>query len=333
MNRESIVNTMRAIVNTGPGELRWTERPLPQPGPGQVRIRTGACGICATDLHMIAGWQRTGFPAIPGHEWSGIIDAIGDNVPSELLGRRCVGQNVLKDGGEIGFEHPGGYGEYLITEAPNLYLLPDDFPFSLAALIEPLAVAVRGIRRLRIADLRGALVFGDGVIGLLMLLLLRRAGVEKVVVIGGRAGRLALAREFGAAATVNYHRAGDDLVAAIMETEGRSFPNIVEASGSSRAIQAALEIIAPEGHILILGDYEETHANFLWNHLLHREIELIGSNASAGAWSEAVSLAVSGELPLQRLVTQRLPAEHFAEGIELVRSRKDNVVKVVLEWL
>jgi 2-desacetyl-2-hydroxyethyl bacteriochlorophyllide A dehydrogenase len=324
---------MQAIVNTGPGELCWMERPLPQPAPGQVRVRTGACGICATDLHMIAGWQRTSFPAIPGHEWSGVIDATGDGVPADLLGRRCVGENILSDGGEVGFEHPGGYGEYLVTEASNIYLLPDDFPFGLATLIEPLAVAVRGIRRLRATDLQSALVLGDGVIGLLTLLLLRRAGIERVVMVGGRVGRLKLACELGAAATVNYHQADDNLVSAIMRVEEKPFPNVIEASGSPWAAQTALEVTAPEGHIVILGDYGEARSNFRWNHLLHHEIELIGSNASAGAWPEAVRLAVSGELPLQRLVTHQLPAKCFAEGIELVRSRRDDVIKVVLEWL
>ena len=68
---------MKAIVNTAPGQLEFQELPLPEPGAGQVRIRTGACAICATDLVMIAGWDRTGFPAIPGHEWAGTVDAAG----------------------------------------------------------------------------------------------------------------------------------------------------------------------------------------------------------------------------------------------------------------
>lgn len=333
MNKCLIAETMRAIVNTGPGELRLMEMPLPQPGPGQVRIRTGACGICVTDLHMIAGWQRTSFPSIPGHEWSGIIEAVGDGVSVDLLDRRCVGDNVLSDGGEVGFEHPGGYGEYLITEASNIYPLPDDFPFSVATLIEPLAVAVRGIRRLRLTDLRSALVLGDGVIGLLIVLLLRRAGVERIVIVGGRTTRLALACQLGAATAVNYHQVGDNLIPAIMQLEGQPFPNVIEASGSLRAVHATLEVAAPGAHILILGDYGESRSDFYWNHLLHRELELIGSNASAGAWSEAVHLAMNNELPLQRLVTHRLPAERFAEGIELVQSRRDDVIKVVLEWL
>ncbi len=84
---------MNAIVNTAPGRLEWKEWPTPEPGPSQVRVRTVACGICATDLEMIAGWKRTGVPSIPGHEWSGVVEAVGPGVGTEWLGRAVVGDN------------------------------------------------------------------------------------------------------------------------------------------------------------------------------------------------------------------------------------------------
>ena len=142
------MRTMKAIVNTGPGQLAWQDRTMPVPTAGQVRIRTSACGICATDLEMIKGWDRTGFPAIPGHEWSGVVDVVGPGVEASLVGRPCVAENVLADGGEVGFEHAGGYGQFLLTEAHNIRTLPQGFPMQEAALIEPLAVCVRAMRRL-----------------------------------------------------------------------------------------------------------------------------------------------------------------------------------------
>jgi threonine dehydrogenase-like Zn-dependent dehydrogenase len=281
---------------------------------------------------MIAGWGRTGFPAVPGHEWAGTVDAVGTGVDPGLVGCRCVAENVLADGGEVGFEHPGGYAEYLLTEARNAQTLPDNFPLAAAALIEPLAVAVRGMRRLRLDDKRSALVFGDGPIGLLMLMLLHHAGVEEIMVVGGRPQRLALAMELGATQTLNYHQVSGDLPAAIRKTHSQRFPDVIEASGSPVAMQASLDLVAPGGRVLVLGDYAGARADFPWNHLLHQEIELIGSNASAGAWPEAVRLAISGELPLERLISHRLPAAQFAQGIELMRSRRGDVIKVVLEW-
>jgi threonine dehydrogenase-like Zn-dependent dehydrogenase len=336
MKTMKTMETMKAIVNIGPGQLAWQERPLPEPGAGQVRIRTGACAICATDLQMIAGWQRTGFPSIPGHEWSGTVDAVGAGVDPGLAGRRCVAENVLADGGEVGFEHPGGYAAYLLTEARNVQVLPRDFPLTAAALIEPLAVSVRGMRRLRLENKleeeRRALVFGDGPIGLLVLMLLRRAGVEDVLLVGGRPQRLALARERGAGRALNYHEVSGDLAAAVRQAGGGQFSNVVEASGSAAAIQASLDVAARCGRVLMLGDYAGARAGFAWNRLLLQEIELIGSNASAGAWPEAVRIATEGQLPLARLVTHRLPAAQFAAGVELMRSHQADVIKVVLEW-
>ncbi|HUW58151.1 MAG TPA: zinc-binding dehydrogenase [Planctomycetota bacterium] len=323
---------MNAIVNTAPGRLEMQDLPLPEPGEGEVRIRTGACGICATDLVMIDGWTRTGFPSVPGHEWCGTVDAVGPGVDGGLVGRRCVAENVLADGAEVGFEHPGGYGECFITEAGRLQLLPDDFPFAAGVLIEPLAVCVRGIRRLRLEDTTRTLVFGDGPIGLIMVILLRRAGAADVVLVGGRDERLQLAGELGATRTLNYHELDGPLAAGIAETGSGGFPNVIEASGSSAAADAAVVLAAPGGKVLLVGDYGDARADFAWNRVLLGEIELIGTNASAHAWPEAVRLAVEEKLPLDRLVTHRLPASRFAEGLALTRDRTSGAVKVVLEW-
>lgn len=322
---------MKAIVNTSSDRLEWQDWPLPQPGPGQVRIRTGACGICATDLEMIHGWQRTGFPAIPGHEWAGTVDAVAPNFDPKLIGRRCVAENVLADGGEVGFEHPGGYAEYLITEARNVHVLPDEFPFTVAALIEPLAVCVRALNRLRLECQDSALIYGDGAIGLLMLLLLRAEKVRNITLVGGRAERLKLAEQFGATAVLNYHDAGNDMVAAINTLPDAPFPNVIEASGSTAAMQASLAAAAREGKVLVIGDYGDGLADFRWNCLLHKELELIGSNASAGAWAEAVRLAVDGVVPLEKLISKRMLASDGPQAVQLVRNSR-NLIKVVLEW-
>lgn len=327
---------MRAIVNTGPGRLELQEIVTPVPGPRQVRVRTAACGICATDIEMIAGWDRTGFPSIPGHEWAGVIDAVGPGVDSALVGRKCVAENVLSDGGEVGFEHPGGYGEYLITEVDRLHLLSDEFPLSTATLIEPLAVCVRGLRRLETA--RGGnstgpfLVFGDGPVGLLMTSLLARKRENEVFLVGGRPERLTLARELGAAATLDYHQAVDHLPEAILSSFPGAFPAIAEVSGASKALDTALELAAPEGTILVLGDYAEARAGFVWNHLLHREITLVGSNASAGAWPEAVQIALEREIPLDRLITHRFPPEKCPDAVEMIQGSQQGLIKAIIQW-
>jgi threonine dehydrogenase-like Zn-dependent dehydrogenase len=323
---------MKAIMNTAPDQLMWLDYPLPEPGAGQVRIRTAAVGICATDLEMIAGWTRTTPPNIPGHEWAGYVDAVGVGVDPALVGQPCVAENVLADGGEVGFEHPGGYGEYFLTEAGNLHILPNDFPLTTGTLIEPLAVVTRALKRLRLAKGHPVLISGDGPIGLLSLMWLRHAGVEQIMMVGGRNGRLALAISLGAAETFNFIELGDDLLPALQRGVGGFVPCIVEASGSAQGVETALQLLGREGQLLLIGDYRAAKANFPWNRLIHGELAIMGSNASAGAWGEAVRLAVEEHLPLERLISHTFPAANFAEAFALVRSQHDNVVKVILNW-
>ena len=322
---------MKAIVNTGPDRLEMQELPLPRPRKGQVRIRAGAVGICATDLQMIAGWNRTGFPAVPGHEWSGTVDAVGSGGDESLVGRRCVAENVWAGGGEVGFEHPGGYAECFLTEQANVRTIPEDFPFARAAMIEPLAVCVRAWTRLGGRADAPVLVFGDGPIGLLMTMVLAHAGVADTLLVGGREPRLALGRQLGAARTANYHELGEDLAGGLRRELKMRFPTVIEASGSGRAIDAAVELVRPCGKVLVLGDYAAARASFQWNDVLEREITMIGSNASAGAWPQAVDLAVRGALPLDDLITHRLPAAEFHQAIRLARHDR-TAIKVVLEW-
>lgn len=322
---------MKALVCVGPSRLEVREIPCPVPGEGQVRIRTGACGICATDLLMIAGHERAPPGSILGHEWSGVVDAVGPGVDAAWLGRRCVAENVLADGGEVGFEHPGGYAEYFLTEVGKLETLPPDFPFAVATLIEPLAVCLRGLHRLVDLPAGRALVLGDGPIGLLMLALLCGRGCA-VTLVGGRRKRLALADRLGAVACIDYHRFRGDLGEALRPLVKAPVRLVVEASGSAAAAAAALTLVHG-GTLLILGDYGAERARFPWNMILHREITVVGSNASAGAWPEAVRWAVGHRELLEALVTHRYPVWDFEKALRTLQDRDSGAVKVVLQWL
>jgi alcohol dehydrogenase len=323
--------TIRALVNTGPGALELLEVPRPTPGPGEALIRTLAVGICATDLHMIAGWHRTGFPAVPGHEWCGQVAEVGPGIDPSLRGAACVGDNVLTDGGEVGFEHPGGYASHFVTEAANLYRLPAGLDPCAATLAEPLAVCLRGLRKVDPPQ-GAALVVGDGPIGLISLALLRRTPGLRVALLGGRPSRLELARELGAEVALSYRDEPAD-IALRLAGAGFAAPSlVVEASGSATAADLAVATVSLGGCVLVMGDYGSAAASFAWNRLLHGEVRLVGSNTGSGAWTEAAQIVAADELPLEKLVTHRFRTDQYADALALVRDRTQSAVKVVLHW-
>jgi L-iditol 2-dehydrogenase len=323
---------MKAIVNTKKNVLEMLEVSTPEPDPGQVRIRTTAVGICATDLEMIGGWSRTDFGSIPGHEWSGVVDSVGKDVEKLLEEKKCVASNIMSDGGEVGFEHPGGYGQYLITMAENVYVLPDDFPMHTAVLIEPLAVCIRALHKFG-SDLdEPVLIFGDGPIGLILVQLLKLRGITEVILVGGRKERLEMAAEFGAFKTINYHQLEEGLAASLRQAGAKDFESVIECSGSLIAAAASIDLAKVSGKIVLVGDYGSIKGESVWQEMLLKELTLIGSNASADAWPEAVELATSGKLDLEKMISQRLAAQDFQAGIEFMNARRGDVTKVVLEW-
>ena len=153
------------------------------------------------------------------------------------------------------------------------------------------------------------------------------AGVEQVALVGGRPFRLELARELGAAPVMDFR----DLE-AVQRLNQTGCPNIVEASGSEQAMHTAFTLAPQGGHVLVMGDYSAAAAHFAWNDLLHREIELIGSNASAGGWAQAVHLAVEGDLPLERIATHRFPVQRYREAFSLARDGTAPALRILLDW-
>ena len=199
-----------------------------------------------------------------------------------------------------------------------------------AALLEPLAVAVRGMARLR--PFSGpALILGDGPIGLLVLMLLARAGISERGVVGGRDARLHLAQKLGATWTVNYHTARSSLADNILSHATEKVAVIVEATRSADVIPLAVRVAAHGARILLIGSYEGRQTTFTPNDFLHNEFEMIASNASADAWPEAVQLAVKRELPLDQLITHRFPAVEFDSAIQTARDDR-GALRVILQW-
>jgi (R,R)-butanediol dehydrogenase/meso-butanediol dehydrogenase/diacetyl reductase len=217
-----------------------------------------------------------------------------------------VGENVLPGGGEVGFDRPGGFAECFLTLAANLHTLPGDFPPASAALIEPLALGVHGMREMKIQDRTSGLVIGDGTMGLIAAMLLRDITVRRIVLVGGRPWRLDMARRVGAMEVFDYHAGG-------LPAHER-FPTVIEASGSAAGVETAIGAAADGGQVLVIGARTGVRTGDAG-----RGVRVFASRSSENAWTEAVRLAVEGGLFLNAVVSHRLPPAQFQKALDLAR--------------
>jgi len=206
---------MRSAVYRRPGDIGVEERSVPSPGRGEVLVEVAYCGICGSDLHMmIEGWGKPG--AVGGHEYTGIVAAVGEGVTTWSPGDAVVGGASPRCGecrrcregqpsqcerrsAPVDTNTGGGFAGYVINDARSLLRLPEGMSPRVAALAEPLAVALHGITRSGMVRGDTAMVFGAGPIGALTIAALVAKELGPVTVVEPGEARRRLATDLGAA--------------------------------------------------------------------------------------------------------------------------------------
>jgi L-iditol 2-dehydrogenase len=328
-------------------DVRIEERPRPSAGPGELLLRVEASGVCGSD---VMEWYRIRkAPVVLGHEVAGTVAEVGDGVTDFAVGDRIVTthhvpcgtcrycatdrESVCETLRTTTFD-PGGFAEFVRIPEVNVRLgtfrLPDHVGFVDASFVEPLACAVRGLRKAGIAAGQRVAVLGAGVSGALMIQLARARGAEAIVATDLDAFRLDQARRSGATATV---RADDDVPARIRDHLGGSGADLVVVCTAARpALDQALASVDRGGKILFFAPLApgETLALPMWD--LWRDcVDLIHSYAGPPAdMQEALDLIAAGRVDVGALVTHRLGLEETARGFALM-VRADASLKVVIE--
>jgi 2-desacetyl-2-hydroxyethyl bacteriochlorophyllide A dehydrogenase len=320
---------MRAIVLDRPGEFRVAEVPDPAPRAGQIVVKVEACGVCGTDIHIMDGeFPPTPYPITPGHEFAGTIAAIapdvtldlarGDRVavdPSLYCGycRRCRSgrDNLCENWAAIGDTVDGAFAEYVAVPAVNAHKLPGQLDGQQGAMVEPLACAVHGLRRLGPVFGDPVLLVGAGTMGLLLLQLLLHAGAGPVTVVDRVGERLEVARKLGAARTAT------DLSAL----EEERFEVAVDATGAAPAIDAAAALLDRGGRLLVFGvSTADALIKVSPFRVYNDEITITGSMAILRSFAPAVELLASGAVDVRPLLSPPLPLEDFGAALNRVRT-------------
>jgi L-iditol 2-dehydrogenase len=341
---------MKALLLSEYGRLEMVEVPMPRPGPEEVLIRVEACGICGSDVHGFDGSTgRRIPPIIMGHEAAGTIASVGAHVKSFHEGARVTFDSTIYCGqceycqrGEMNlcenrqilgvstpdFKRPGAFAGYVVVPERVLYSLPEAVEFNEAAMVEPLAVAVHAVAVSEIEKGATAMVVGAGMIGLLVLQVLKDAGCSSVIVSDIDDTRLKLAQELGATVVLNARTV--DVPAEVMKhTNGAGVDVALEAVGSTQTIRTAIDSVRKGGTVTLIGNVSPT-AEIPLQVVVSRQLRLQGSAASSGEYPQCIDMLARGAIQVKPLITAVAPLEEGARWFERLHSREPNLMKIVL---
>jgi (R,R)-butanediol dehydrogenase/meso-butanediol dehydrogenase/diacetyl reductase len=309
---------MQSAVYRSPGDVGVEDRPVPAPGAGEVLVEVAYCGICGSDLHiMIEGWGKPG--SVGGHEYTGTVAAVGDGVtrwsvgdavvcgPSPRCGecRRCregKPSQCERRADPVDGNTGGAFARYVLTDDRSLLALPDGMSPRVAALAEPLAVALHGITRSGMVRGDTAMVFGAGPIGALTIAALAAMDLGPVVVVEPGERRRRLALDLGASEVLDP----TDLETYPPWEPERQSPRAVdvvfECSGKKAAMESGFYQLRRGGHLVLVGAGIEA-PSFDPNRLILNELTVTGSFVyDAGGFERALELLGSGRLPVDVLI-------------------------------
>ena len=309
---------MRSAVYRRPGDVGVEERPVPRPGAGEVLVEVAYCGICGSDLHiMIEGWGKPG--TVGGHEFTGIVAAVGDGVaqwapgdnvvcgPSPRCGecRRCregKPSQCERRSESIDSNLGGAFARYVLTDARSLLRLPEGMSPRVAALAEPLAVALHGMTRSGIVPGDSAMVFGAGPIGALTIAALVAEGIGPVVVVEPGERRRRLAADLGATEVLDPTELETFRPWEPERQSARAVDAVFECSGKKAAMEAGFYQLRRGGRLVLVGAGMEA-PSFDPNRLILNELVVCGSFVyDAGGFEHALELLASGRLPVDVLI-------------------------------
>jgi 2-desacetyl-2-hydroxyethyl bacteriochlorophyllide A dehydrogenase len=330
----------RALVVEEPGQLALVEREPLLPGPGEVVIRPAFCGLCGTDIELRDGLVDPAFVNYPltlGHEWSGVVEAVGDGVTDVAPGDRCVAEcivpcghcpscrsgatNVCATYAELGFTQEGGASDQVVVPARLVHVLGRDVPLLDAALVEPTSVVMRGLEKAAPEPGQRVLVIGDGTIGLLAAHLAGLWSPAEILMLGRRPEQAALAASVGATRFTT-----DDSVAT-------GFDFVIEAAGVPEAMTRAVGAARRGGRVLLLGLPPAGRSFELPADLLvNNDLTLAASfGYTSAAWSRVVQLIDAGTISPGLIVSHRFPFAEYAEAFAALAHADGPRGKVMLE--
>jgi L-iditol 2-dehydrogenase len=342
---------VKALLLTQYRRLEVTDVPAPEIGPDDLLVRVRACGICGSDIHGFDGSSgRRIPPLVMGHEAAGVVAEVGAAVEDLRPGDRITfdsmvhcgechycraGRSNLCDHRRVlgvscgDYRRHGAFAEYLSIPRHIAYRLPDSVSFEHAAMVEPLSVVFHavGLSPPRLGDT--AVVVGTGMIGLLVVQALRRAGCGRVIAVDLEDAKLDLARKLGADDALNPRAV--DVPARVRElTGGHGADVAVEAVGATAPVETAVACLRKGGALTLVGNLSP-RIEFPLQSIVTREIKVLGSCGSAGEYPACLEALERGAIDVAPLISAAAPLEEGPSWFERLYGGEKGLMKVILK--
>jgi 2-desacetyl-2-hydroxyethyl bacteriochlorophyllide A dehydrogenase len=337
---------MRAAVLTGIGQVVLEDRPEPVARPGWVVVRVESASLCGTDTHQFDGRVDTPFPRVPGHDFAGRVDSVGDGVDDALVGTPVAVKPSLPCGecadcsaGRladcprkklIGLWSDGCLTERVAVPQVNLVPRPDGVEAWQASLLEPLAVGLNTVDRLNIRLGETVLILGQGPIGLALTRLCALSGAGRLIVTDAREAPFAVSRRYGATDCVNV--AETDAKRAIADlTDGAGADIVIETSGFPASSAMVLDVVRKEGKVAHIG-WANDLPPLPVIPIMAKTLTVfgVGGNGGRGQYERSLELVRSGRVDLAPMVTHRFSLDDIAQAFQTAASKADGAIKVVV---
>lgn len=345
---------MKAYVLNAIGKLDFIEVLKPELEQGEVLVQVKAAGICGSDIPRIFENGTYHFPTIPGHEFSGVVCETGKGVSRELLGKRvgvfplipCMECSPCKNKqyemcvhyDYLGSRSDGGFAEYVAVPQRNLIELPADISYEAAAMLEPASVGIHALQKVSVGEVKTAVVFGPGTIGLLIAQWLRVLGVENIFLIGTNEGQQRLAAELKFTQFYNSQR--EDAVKLILkETMQEGADLAIECTGYESVFADCLNAVKRGGQVILVGNPHTNlnlDKNVYWQ-ILRKQLRLAGTwnssfipEVAEDDWRRTIKAITEGKLQPQKQITHRLSFAGLYRGLEIMRDKTEYYNKVMI---
>ncbi|UCF98478.1 MAG: alcohol dehydrogenase catalytic domain-containing protein [Spirochaetaceae bacterium] len=338
---------MKAAVFKAPGRIEFQDLPIPEPSPGEVRIKVLGCGVCGTDAHIYSGEIHNAEPpVILGHEIYGRVDELSETNSGFQIGDPVVVDPFIFCGscdsckrGEyrfceretfVGYHRQGGFAQYTCVPAANVYKIGVNVGAEDAVLTETLSTVLAGLTRLQPEAGRSILILGAGAVGLIWNQLLRRTLAVTLIQTELVPMRRQKAEGFGADRVLSPRE--QELEQEVRSLCPRGVDYLIDATGSTDAIEQSLPLLGRGGTFMSFGLCpEEERLSLSLNWFYHRQARILTSRRPPREMQRAIELLEHGKLNLSDLVTGVYPLEKIELAFDRFAGAKDQEIKMMID--